>query len=243
MACAFCQKPKGNPDCVFCRDAVPAPQAPPAPPRQELSPPSPQPPVPAPQGQPPAPLDTKACPICGERIAQSALKCRFCGENISRFISDASAAQERVIFSGRPAFFHSFNQVLGLLASIGIAGAGIVNSLPWLGAAPFLYLGLHLFEHFSSSFHLTTHRLTVKRGFFSVSTDSLELFRIDSMRVVAPFSHRLLGFSKLYILSTDPLVPSVEISGVRNLEAVMRELEHHVHVERRRRSVLEHTDA
>lgn len=58
-------------------------------PPQPIYIPVPQPPVQSLQGTTPQPLidsDTRACPSCAETIKAAAIKCRFCGEQVSPLV-------------------------------------------------------------------------------------------------------------------------------------------------------------
>src|SRR5881396_2165598 len=63
-------------------------------------------------GLPASPSDTKPCPACGETIKTSALKCRFCGEDIEAFVAKREGAIERTLFSGHPVALYSIGRWL-----------------------------------------------------------------------------------------------------------------------------------
>jgi hypothetical protein len=169
--------------------------------------------------------DTKPCPACGETIRASALKCRFCGEDIERFVAKREGAVERVLFSGRPAPLYSVGRWALAVVTLGIAGLCY-----WIASL-------------STRFELTTQRVRIERGVFSRSRQDTELYRIDDIALEQPLGMRMLGHAVLFLRSTDRSTPEIRLYGVPGLAALGETLRECALRERERRGVRVWTQA
>ena len=169
--------------------------------------------------------DSKPCPACGESIRASALKCRFCGEDIEAFVAKREATVEKTLFSGRPSALYSIGRWVLTLLTLGIAGLCY-----WIASL-------------STRFEITTQRVRIERGVFSRSRQDTEIYRIDDITLEQPFGMRMLGHAILFLRSTDRTTPEVRLYGVRGLAALSEQLREGALRERERRGVRVWTQA
>jgi PH (Pleckstrin Homology) domain-containing protein len=169
--------------------------------------------------------DLKPCPACGEPIRASALKCRFCGEDIEAFVAKREATVEKTLFSGRPAALYSLGRWVLTLLTLGIAGLCY-----WIASL-------------STRFEITTQRVRIERGVFSKSRQDTEIYRIDDITLEQPFGMRVLGHAILFLRSTDRSTPEIRLYGVPGLAALGEKLRECSLRERERRGVKVWTQA
>ena len=169
--------------------------------------------------------DMKPCPACGEPIRASALKCRFCGEDIEAFVAKRETTVEKTLFSGRPAALYSLGRWVLTLLTLGIAGLCY-----WIASL-------------STRFEITTQRVRIERGVFSKTRQDTEIYRIDDITLEQPFGMRVLGHAILFLRSTDRSTPEIRLYGVPGLAALSEKLRECSLRERERRGVKVWTQA
>lgn len=146
--------------------------------------------------------DTKPCPVCGESIKSSAIKCRFCNTDLESFQADRAGDAEKVLFAGHPAAIYSAWQWVAVALTLGLA---------------YLYYWI---ESLRITYKITTQRIKVERGLLSTVMDSVELFTIEHFDLHKPLGMRLLGSCQLRLRSSDAGYQAVDIYGIAGLEAL-----------------------
>jgi uncharacterized membrane protein YdbT with pleckstrin-like domain len=167
----------------------------------------------------PAEPERKPCPACGEAIMASALKCRFCGEDVEAFRLRRESVVERDLFVGHPAPIYSLGQWICVVLTLGLA-----------------YL-VYYFRSVAVKYRITTQRITIERGIFSKSRNVVELFRVDDFDLLQPLGMRIFGFGALRIKSSDRSVADICLYGIEDVEALYEQLRESSLRERERRGV------
>ena len=173
----------------------------------------------------PASSDTKPCPACGEMIKSSAVKCRFCGEDIEAFVAKRESGVERTLFAGHPAALHSIGRWLLAIVTLGIAAL------------------IYKIASASTRFEITTQRVRIERGVLSKTRQDTELYRIDDIAFEQPFGMRLVGHAIVYLRSTDRTTPEIRLYGIKGLRAMADKLRECSLREREKRGVRVWTQA
>ncbi len=165
------------------------------------------------------PDDTKPCPVCAETIKAAAIKCRFCGTDLTAYQAQKDAETEKTLFAGHPAVITSAGQLVVSILTLGIG---------WV---------IYGIQRWTIRFEITTQRVRIERGLFSKQKDNIELFGIEHFDVHKPLGMRLLGQCQLHLRSADESVPSVILFGIPDLEALADTLRECSLRERKRRGV------
>lgn len=169
--------------------------------------------------------ETKPCPVCAETIKAAAIKCRFCGTDLTAYQAQKDAETEHTLFAGHPAVLTSVGQYIIAILTLGIG---------WV---------VYWIKSRLRRFEITTQRVRIERGLFSKLKDNVELFGIEHFDIHKPFGMRLVGHCQLHLRSADESVPSVILYGIPGLEALADTLRECSLRERKRRGVTTWVDA
>lgn len=112
-----------------------------------------------------------------------------------------------VIISDKPSQWLNFGYLILTLVCFIIPPLGIV-SLTYL---VWRVLVIHFWR-----WDITMDSIMEIKGVLNVTTDEVQLFRIKDIRLYEPFLYRLVGLSKIYIITSDQLRPSFVLDGIKD---------------------------
>jgi uncharacterized membrane protein YdbT with pleckstrin-like domain len=76
-----------------------------------------------------------------------------------------------------------------------------------------------------------------RKGIFSVTEETVNYFRMKSIRVEQPFWMRLFGMSIIYVTTSEKYKPEIKFYGVENLETYTSFLESKTKLKRKEHNV------
>lgn len=62
----------------------------------------------------------------------------------------------------------------------------------------------------------TTDTILERVGVFNVTTDEIQFFRIKDLRLYQPLLYRIVGISRLILITSDKFKPVLVLDGIRN---------------------------
>ena len=161
----------------------------------------------------------KECPFCNEMIKAKAMKCLHCGENIRQYEAEQEAAVERVLFEGNPAAIYTIGQFFWIVLTVGLA-----------------FIKYHLTSK-KTTYRITSQRINIERGVLSKSEEMVELYRAKDFELMQPLGMRMLGYSVLVVVSSDPSSKRTVLYGLKNAKELREELRSCMEKEQKRRGV------
>ena len=69
-------------------------------------------------------------------------------------------------------------------------------------------------------YYLTETKFITKTGFFNISEDEMDLYKITDKKILRPFGQRIFGCGSIIIYSKDTDNPTKEIHCVKDVRAV-----------------------
>lgn len=99
-----------------------------------------------------------------------------------------------------------------------------------------------LYKLKQTSWVITSSQLIYKRGVFSISTDYMELYRINDFTEKQRFIDRLLGLKTITVHSTDASNRTLILFGIENSIEVVPHIRRNVELSKNNRNVYEITN-
>ena len=109
---------------------------------------------------------------------------------------------------------------------LNIGYLSILLALIYLDIRPLALLALIILILKALDLYCTTwtihqNNLIEKTGILNVNTEEVLLYRVKDIRLYEPLLYRLVGLSKLTIITSDYTNPSIVLYGIRNGEELM----------------------
>jgi len=109
---------------------------------------------------------------------------------------------------------------------LNIGYLSILMALIYLDIRPLALVALIILIIKALNLYCTTwtihqNNLIEKTGILNVNTEEVLLYRVKDIRLYEPLLYRLVGLSKLTIITSDYTNPSIVLYGIRNGEELM----------------------
>ena len=75
---------------------------------------------------------------------------------------------------------------------------------------------------------LTTQRVRVTTGIFSIRTEDTELYRVDDIKLERPFLMRLVGLGNLVLVTSDRTTPNIVLKAISRSDELREQIRVHV---------------
>lgn len=89
------------------------------------------------------------------------------------------------------------------------------------------------------NYELTTERIRISKGVFTVRREELELYRVKDTSLVQPFVMRLFSLGNLILATSDRSDPDFMIPAVKNPNTVLDQIRKYVEIRRDHKRVRE----
>ena len=112
------------------------------------------------------------------------------------------------------------NQLLNI-GYLSILLALIYLDIRPLALVALIILTIKALDLYCTTWTIHQDNLIEKTGILNVNTEEVLLYRVKDIRLYEPLLYRLVGLSKLTIITSDYTNPSIVLYGIRNGEELM----------------------
>lgn len=112
------------------------------------------------------------------------------------------------------------NQLLNI-GYLSILLALIYLDIRPLALVALIILIIKALDLYCTTWTIHQNNLIEKTGILNVNTEEVLLYRVKDIRLYEPLLYRLVGLSKLTIITSDYTNPSIVLYGIRNGEELM----------------------
>lgn len=136
---------------------------------------------------------------------------------------------EEQIWKGHSSQWKNAGSFVLTLAALGIA-IWLHVTQPWgvwAYIVPIVLGGAALWKWLlvqSTGYELTTERFITTKGVLTKVTDTLELYRVLDLRVVQPFTLRLVGLENVHLVTSDATTEAIVVDFLPSKEKLVERL-------------------
>lgn len=116
---------------------------------------------------------------------------------------------------------------------------GVTYFSPELGLIPLLIWLYHVVDLYFWSWTYTSDSIIEKRGILNVNTEEIQYFRIKDVQLYEPFLYRLVGLSKIILVTSDETKPIIVLNGIEDGKGKREMFKNHALKSRRSEGIRE----
>ncbi len=158
--------------------------------------------------------------------------------------------EPRPIYSGAPSWKvnasrYAFGVALGLAGIAGVAGGLALGVGVWMAAVGGLCAAVATWlvaegelRRRATHYRISTRSIDVEQGILSKRIDTLQLWRVRDVVFEQNLGERLLGYSRILVITMDDTSPKVVLRGVTDGRALFDRLKIAVESARKRGNVM-----
>jgi len=155
--------------------------------------------------------------------------------------------EEKPVFSGNPSLITCLGTMILSAISFIVIALGLVLlrdkfTQGWMWAValavlliPVAIVLVRWIVLRSTVYEITSERIKLRRGIFSIRTDELELYRVKDTSLYEPLLYRMFSVGNILVVTADASTPAIDLIGIRNANAVREELRRAIEVCRDRK--------
>lgn len=116
---------------------------------------------------------------------------------------------------------------------------GVTYFSPELGLIPLVIWLYHVVDLYFWSWTYTSDSIIEKRGILNVNTEEIQYFRIKDVQLYEPFLYRLVGLSKIILVTSDETKPIIVLNGIEDGKGKREMFKNHALKSRRSEGIRE----
>ena len=99
-----------------------------------------------------------------------------------------------------------------------VLAVGVTYFSPELRLIPLVVWLYYAIDLYFWSWTYTSDSIIEKRGILNVNTEEIQYFRIKDVQLYQPFLYRLVGLSKIILITSDATKPTIVLDGIMDGE-------------------------